>query len=126
MAPPEITWPTRPCSLGGYCFASFGRCLRAGLSRVGPVDVPVAGCPTQPEGPPPSPAPPEPPCAPRPPPRPRPFIAHRLRPPAWPAPPAARAARLAERTAANVATASTSVPNPVTSEETVVHMALSA
>src|SRR5260221_5250815 len=48
MAPPEITWPTRPCPLGGYCFASFGRCLRAGLSRVGPVDVPVAGNREQP------------------------------------------------------------------------------
>src|SRR5260221_4542368 len=59
MAPPEITWPTRPCSLGGYCFASFGRCLLAGLSRVGPVDVPVAGKPEEPRGIPPSPPPPE-------------------------------------------------------------------
>src|SRR5260221_3882631 len=58
MAPPEITWPTRPCSLGGYCFASFGRCLLAGLSRVGPVDVPVAGEPEEAGGNPPSPPPP--------------------------------------------------------------------
>src|SRR5260221_1862675 len=48
MAPPEITWPTRPCPLGGYCFASFGRCLLADLPRVGPVDVPVAGNREQP------------------------------------------------------------------------------
>src|SRR5258708_13661294 len=92
MAPPEITWPTRPCSLGGYCFASFGRCLLAGLSRVGPVDVPVAGKPRQPRGPPPPPPPPATRAPPPPPPRappkpaprpqpPRPSLLHRAPPP---------------------------------------------